>query len=134
MKRVLLVEDHAVFRQALALVLKREMDLREDAQAGSLAAGRACVAVLYGAIDLAIVDLLLPDGDGTELIRELHQREPAVPVLALAESKDRERYARAFEAGAGRVLAKSASLEEVLAAVRRLGRSGAPFRPTERLP
>jgi DNA-binding NarL/FixJ family response regulator len=118
MKSVLLVEDHAVFRQALALILEQDTDFEEDVQAGSLAEGRGRV---NGTIDVAVIDLGLPDGDGTDLIRELREARPGVPVLALTMSQDRERHDRAFEAGAKEVLTKDISIKEVVAAVRRIG-------------
>ncbi len=62
MIRVLLVEDHAAFREALAFLLNREPDLEVAAQAGSLAEARK--ALPQGGFDVAVVDLGLPDGDG----------------------------------------------------------------------
>ena len=67
MNRVLLVDDHAAFREPLAFMFDQEPDFEVVAQAGSLAEARR---VLDG-IDLAVVDLSLPDGNGTELIGEL---------------------------------------------------------------
>ena len=82
MIRVLLVEDHAAFRGALAFLLGREPDLEVVAQAGSLAEARE---VLDGRFDVAVVDLVaLPDGDGSELIGELHRANPGVSVLVLS--------------------------------------------------
>ena len=121
MKCALFVEDHAAFRQALALVLKQGTDFEENAQAGSLAEGRSCVDVLDGAIDVAVVDLGLPDGDGTDLIRELRDAEPGVSVLALTISRDRARHDRAFEAGADEVLTKDVGIEDIITTVRRIG-------------
>ncbi len=59
--RVLLVEDHAAFREALAFLLGREPDIEVVAQAGSLAEARKAID---GRLDVAVVDLGLPDGDG----------------------------------------------------------------------
>ena len=61
MIRVLLVEDHAAFREALAFLLGREPDLEVVAQAGSLAEARGA---LGGSLDVAVVDLGLPTGTG----------------------------------------------------------------------
>jgi DNA-binding NarL/FixJ family response regulator len=63
--RVMLVEDHAAFRQSLAALLEREPDLEVVAQAGSLAQARK---MLHTPLDLAVLDLALPDGDGRDLI------------------------------------------------------------------
>jgi hypothetical protein len=59
--RVMLVEDHAAFRQSLASLLGREPDLEVVAQAGSLAQARQ---MLRTPLDVAVLDLSLPDGDG----------------------------------------------------------------------
>ena len=116
MKRtLLLVEGHNCFRESLALVLGQEADL-EVRQAGSLAEGRACLAA--GEVDVAVV--CLPNGEGNKMIRRLREVIPPVPALALDSSPEPTRHALALEAGAEEVLAKGASLEEVLAAVRRL--------------
>lgn len=116
----MLVEDHAAFRQALATIFESEADLEAEAQAGSLTEVRRRAGKLDG-IDVAIVDLSLPDGDGTDLVRELSETGPGVPVLVLTESRDREQHARALGAGAYQVLTKDASVNEIIAETRRLG-------------
>ena len=86
------------------------------AQAGSLSEARS---VLEN-IDLAVVDLDLPDGDGAELIGELRAANPHGAVLVLTATADRETYARAVEAGAAGVLHKSVRIKEVVEAARHL--------------
>ncbi len=61
MNRVLLVDDHATFREPLAFMLNREPEFEVVAQVGSLAEARRALE----GIDLAVVDLDLPDGNGT---------------------------------------------------------------------
>src|SRR5918998_4151801 len=95
--RVLLVDDHATFREPLAFMFEREPDFEVVAQGGSLAEARR---VLEG-VDLAVVDLDLPDGDGTELIGELRAANPRGMALVLTASAERGTHARAVEAGAG---------------------------------
>jgi DNA-binding NarL/FixJ family response regulator len=121
MKRVLLVEDHAAFREALAKVLEWNAGFEKVPQAGSLSEGLARAGALDGDLDVAVVNLGLPDGDGTDLISQMHRTEPDVPVLVLTLSRDPARHARALDAGAERVLTKDASIEEIVDAVRRLG-------------
>lgn len=116
MTRVLLVEDHTSFRQLLAFLLDREPDFTVVAQAGSLGEARA---MLEG-IDLAIVDLDLPDGSGVDLVNELRAANPKGVVLILSGSEDRRRIAQAVEAGASGVLHKSAAVDEIVSAARRL--------------
>ncbi len=116
MNRVLLVDDHATFREPLAFMFDREPEFEVVAHAGSLAEARR---VLEG-VDLAVVDLNLPDGDGTELIGDLRAASPRAVVLVLTASAERGAYARAVEAGAAGVLNKSSSIKEVIDAARRL--------------
>jgi DNA-binding NarL/FixJ family response regulator len=114
LNRVLLVDDHAAFREPLAFMFDREAEFEVAAQAGTLAEARR---VLEG-VDLAVVDLNLPDGDGTDLIRDLRAANPHVGVLVLTASAERGAYARAVEAGAAGVLSKSVSIKEVIGAAR----------------
>jgi two-component system response regulator DesR len=79
--KVMLVEDDTAFREALAFVLAKEHGLEVVAQAGSLAEARKA---LDGRPDVALLDLALPDGDGTELIAELRRSNPAMKVVVLS--------------------------------------------------
>ncbi len=118
MQRLLLVEDHASFRQTLALVLDQQPDFEVVAQAGTLGEARR---VLRGhEVDLGIIDLGLPDGEGAELIEELHEANPDFAALVLTASLDRAEHARAIEAGAAGVVHKAADVDEILETTRRL--------------
>jgi two-component system, NarL family, response regulator DesR len=67
--KVMLLEDETAFREALAFVLSKEPELEVVAQVGSLAGARQALdGGLDGRLDVALIDLALPDGDGTELI------------------------------------------------------------------
>jgi DNA-binding NarL/FixJ family response regulator len=112
-KRVLLIEEHALFRQGLALLLNWELGL-ESIYAGSLAEGHRVLGAAEEMADLAIIELDLPDGDGSELIERLHQTEPDVPIVAFTADRSLARHARALEVGAEEVLAKSAQVEEII--------------------
>ncbi len=115
--RVLLVEDHAVFRELFASVFDLQPDFEVVGQAATLAQART---MLEMKVDVGVVDLNLPDGDGTDIIAQLRRENPHAVVLVLTASLDPALYARAVEAGAAGVLHKSSSVEEVMDAVRRL--------------
>ena len=119
MKRILLVEDHASFRQTLAFVFDQQPEFEVAAQAGSLAEAREVIDGLK--VDLGVMDLSLPDGEGIELIKDLRATNPHFAALVLTASLDRTEHARAVESGAAGILHKSTGVEEIMDATRRLG-------------
>jgi DNA-binding NarL/FixJ family response regulator len=121
MERILLIEGHTLFRQGLALLLRWRLDL-ESVEAGSLAEGRRVLSDLKCTTDLAIVALDLPDGDGCDLIKQLRETKPDVPVLAFTASQNLIQSARAQEAGADVVLAKKVPVEQIVSTVRQIVR------------
>jgi DNA-binding NarL/FixJ family response regulator len=116
--RVFLLEDHTWFRKALADLLGRQPDLEVVAEAGSLAEARREAADKAEEIDLAVVDLLLPDGVGTELIRDLRADGSEVPVLVLTAARGPGLRAWVRSMGADERISKDASVDEMLAAIR----------------
>jgi PAS domain S-box-containing protein len=124
--RVLLVEDHAAVREAIASAFAREPGLRVVGQAASLAEARS----MLEQVDVAVVDLGLPDGYGGDLIRELSEVNPHAQALVLSASLDRAEVARAVESGAAGVLNKTVHLDEVVSDVRRL-RAGEALLPMD---
>lgn len=120
MIRILLVDDHAATREPLAFMLDQEPDLEVVAQAGSLAEARQVLDDSGSSVDLALVDLGLPDGSGEELIPELRQVNPDALALVLTYFSEPERLARAVTAGASGILHKSAPVGDVVDAARRL--------------
>ena len=124
--RILVVDDHASFRQGVAAALEGEPDFSIVGQAGSLAEARE----MLRETDVGIFDLRLPDGYGGDLIRALRVANPRAQVLILSSSQDRAEIARAVESGAAGVLHKSAGMDEIIDAVRRL-KAGKTLLPLE---
>src|SRR5215203_2076125 len=104
--RVMLVEDHLSFRQPLASLLGREPDIEVVAQAGSLAQARQ---MLDTPLDVAVLDLGLPDGDGRDLIGELRRANAGISVLVLTVMLGPGHLDEVLKAGADAVLHKVAS-------------------------
>jgi len=128
--RVLLVEDHASFRQALAFMLEREPGFEVAEQVGSLAEARELDGETLENVEVAIVDLALPDGDGLDLIEDLSS-QPRTMTLVLSASLEPGRFARAVEAGASGVLHKSTPIKDIVEAVRKLRAGEALLSPAE---
>src|SRR5215217_7483781 len=99
---VILVEDHASFRTAMALLLEREEGIKVVGQAGTLA---EAYQLLSEDAEVAVVDLGLPDGSGIEFIKELREFNPKAEASAL-------------EAGAAGVLHKADGITEIAEAVK----------------
>ena len=117
--RVMLVEDHADFRRLVAAVVDREADLEVVAQAGSLEEARGRIASV--GCDVAVLDMGLPDGVGSDLIAGLRETCPGSAVLILSASLDAANLARVEEAGADEVMDKFGDPAEVVRTIRRLG-------------
>jgi DNA-binding NarL/FixJ family response regulator len=115
-KRILVVVNHNAFREALAMCLSQEEDLEVAWQAGSMTDTRD---IHLDGIDVALVDPLLPDGDGLELIREVSVANPSALALVLSHKLDPAVYHQALGAGAVEVLATNTSIQEVINRVRK---------------
>ena len=117
--RVMIVEDHADFRDLMEVLLDRQPDIELLAQAGSLVEARAQAARFE--LDVAVLDLGLPDGNGADLIADLRRASNEVRVLILSASLDPAGIEKARGAGADEILDKLTPVDEILATVRRLG-------------
>ena len=119
-KRALIVDDHDLFRQMLALLLGWYTDLKENIQAESRKEARKALGESEGNIDLAIVDLDLPRGEALELAKDLRAISPGAPLLGITANSHTEQTASELENVADQVLTTAASSQEIIAAVRQL--------------
>lgn len=124
--RVVLVDDHAVLRTALAGYLDGAEDIEVVGTAGDGAEGVALVERL--APDIALMDLQMPGMDGVEATRAIVARG-GTDVLVLTSFSDAERIVAALDAGALGYLLKDAEPEEVVEGVRQVRRGGSPIHP-----
>jgi DNA-binding NarL/FixJ family response regulator len=120
MKRLLLVHDNNLFREALALLLEWQMGL-DSVEAGSVAeAHRILGEPRHDEVCLAIIDIDLPNEDGIELIKELRELKPDCPALALTTARSMQKHIQTLQAEAEEVFTIGESIEELTDAVRRL--------------
>jgi CheY-like chemotaxis protein len=123
-KRILLVEDDASFREvftrALGMALASEHFDVSFVEAGTLAAAR--VRLKEGGLDAALIDVTMPDGNGLELVGEIHDGRVGspIPTLVLTASLETSVADRAIEQGARGALSKLASMPETVGAIKRL--------------
>jgi len=118
--RIMVVDDHDTFRDPLAFMLERESDLTVVARARSLSEAREVLESTEHAVDVAIVDLNLPDGSGTDLIKDLRGSRSHTKALVLSAVSEQRYVAEAIEAGAAGVMHKSTPMSDLVEAVRRL--------------
>jgi two-component system NarL family response regulator len=152
MTRVLLVDDHAVVREGLALLIGRHADLEVIAETGDAQEAVAIAAAQRP--DVVLMDIGLGDEDGVSVIEAIHARSPAARILVLSMFVDGETVRQALLAGAAGYVVKGAGADELVAAIRAVAagrtflhssiagivlddglrwlRAGAPLSPRER--
>jgi two-component system, NarL family, response regulator NreC len=125
--RVLIVDDHAVLRTGIRLMLAREPDLEPVGEAGS---GREAIFESRSLKpDVILIDVVMPDGNGLEVIPTLLKERPDTKILVLSMQDDPRYVREAFAAGASGYVLKEAADVEVVAAVREVARGGRYVHP-----
>jgi two-component system response regulator NreC len=114
--RLLLVDDHAVVRSGLRMLLESEKDVEIVAEAGT--AQEAIRAVEEYLPDVVLMDIGLPDLSGIEAAREIKHVRPDTAVVALTIHEDEEYFFKMLEVGASGYVPKRAAPEELLTAIR----------------
>lgn len=130
MTRLLIVEDHALVREAMAQTLTR---LESDLECVEARGSEEALALLSegGDWDLAIIDLMLPDMSGFSLLGVLAKRFPDVPTIVVSALDDQATLRRAMKVGASGFVSKSSSGDELRHAVRTVLDGGVFFMPME---
>jgi DNA-binding NarL/FixJ family response regulator len=117
-KRVMVVDDHPIVRQGLALLINRESDL---VVCGEAEEAMGAMHVLASARpDVLIVDISLNGPDGIDLLKNIRNTHPTLPVLILSMHDEMIYAERALRAGANGYIMKQEATEKVLIAVRRI--------------
>jgi DNA-binding NarL/FixJ family response regulator len=113
--RVLVVDDHPAFRNALSSALEMVEDIEVAGQAeGGVA---ACDEAEQLDPDVIIMDLSMPDLSGIDAMRRIHQRQPDMPVVILTAHADDGTEREAREAGARGFLPKGTGLRDLVVAL-----------------
>jgi DNA-binding NarL/FixJ family response regulator len=127
--KALIVDDHALIRQALHIVLKR---LRRKATVFEAGSSREAMQMVEKHPDLSLIllDIDLPDRDGFSLLGDLRDRYPAVAIIILSASNEQDTVKRAFSLGALGFIPKTTEPEVMLNAIQ-LVLSGNLYIPSE---
>ena len=114
--RVFLLDDHEIVRQGVSALLEAEPDIRVVGEAGTAAAALARIAAARP--DVAVLDVRLPDGDGTAVCREIRARMPDVACLMLTAYDDDWAFRDSIMAGCAGYVLKQIRSTNLVAAVR----------------
>ncbi len=114
--RVLVVDDHALFRRGLEMVLEQETDIEVVGEAGD--GGQAVQKAIETAPDIVLMDVRMPKGSGIEACRAIKDAVPSAKIIMLTISDEEGDLYEAIKAGATGYLLKEISIEEVASAIR----------------
>jgi len=125
--RVLIVDDHAVVRSGIRLLLSQEPDIEPVGEAGS---GREAIFEARSLKpDVVLMDVVMPEGSGLDVIPTLLKEQPGSKILVLSMQDDPRYVREAFAAGASGYVLKEAADVEVVTAVREVARGGRYVHP-----
>jgi DNA-binding NarL/FixJ family response regulator len=125
--RVLIVDDHAVVRSGLTLVIAAEDGLEVVGEAGS--AREAIFEARALKPDVILLDVVMPDQSGLDVLPTLLHEQPQARVLVLSMQDDPQYVRRAFAEGASGYVLKEAADTEVVAAIREVAGGGRYVHP-----
>ena len=122
MIELLLADDHTLLREGLKRVLHQTSDILVEGEAGN---GQEALTLLSQRHwDALVLDLSMPGRDGIDLIRQIRNDYPKVPILVLTMHGEQQYVTRAIKAGAAGYLTKDSAAEELVQAVRKVAIGG----------
>lgn len=117
-RRVLIIDDHPIFRHGISAMINAEPDLNVCGEAGSAPAALDAMRRLEP--DIALVDISMPGANGIELLKSMRAESPKLPMLVVS-MHDESLYAlRALRAGALGYVMKAEALNSILVAIRKV--------------
>src|SRR3954468_3050975 len=126
--RVLIVDDHAVFRAGLRMLIDAEPDLEPVGEAGN--ARDAVFQARTLKPDVVLMDVVMPDQSGLDVVPTLLHEQPETKVLVLSMQDDPQYVRQAFAAGASGYVLKEAADVEVVSAIREVAGGASYVHPT----
>lgn len=125
--RVLIVDDHTVVRQGLRLLLEAQVGISVVGDAADGAEALRLMAHL--APDVVLLDLIMPEMSGLDVLRQMRAAQLRCPVLVLTSALDDHMVMQALQAGAQGYVLKTSRATEMLAAIRQVAGGGSAFDP-----
>ncbi|KAF0220857.1 MAG: two component LuxR family transcriptional [Geobacteraceae bacterium] len=118
MKKVLIADDHAIFREGLKQVIDRIVDMfvADEAESGQ----EALRKVQTNDYDLLILDISMPGRNGLDVLADIKRAKPKLPVLILSMHPEEQYALRSFKVGASGYLTKGSSSQELMEALQKV--------------
>ena len=116
--KVLIVDDHPIVRQGLADLVDQEENLTVCGQAGD--PDEALAAIKQLSPDMVTIDISLKESSGIELIKDIQNRHPDLPLLAISMHEESLFAERALRAGARGYIMKREATKKVISAIRKV--------------
>jgi DNA-binding NarL/FixJ family response regulator len=120
--RVILCDDHPIFREGLKKILSQYRDIAVSAEVGT---GRELLAAVEGgSFDVAVLDISLPDMNGLDVLKTLASSRTSCPAIMLSMHPEEQYAVRALRAGAAGYIEKASVPDELVDAIRKVARGG----------
>jgi two-component system, NarL family, invasion response regulator UvrY len=114
--RILIADDHSLIREGLKRILKNASDLRVVSEAQN--SQEVFEQLVDTRVDIVVLDLSFPGRSGLEILKDLKQQYPKLPVLILTMHPEKRFATYAFKAGASGYLTKDCAAQELVHAIR----------------
>jgi DNA-binding NarL/FixJ family response regulator len=128
MLRVVVVDDHAVVREGLKRIISESQNMTVSAEASG--GNEAVEVVKKTPCDAVVLDITMPDKNGLEVLKEIHEFNPRLPVLVLSMHGEDQYAVRTLRAGAAGYLTKETAPMKLVEAIRKVVRGGKYVSPS----
>jgi two-component system invasion response regulator UvrY len=116
MIKICIADDHPVVREGLKLTIGKTADLSVAAEASD--GPEVLTALRQHPIDLLVLDIAMPIRNGVDLLKQIRQKWPKMPILILTSYPESQYAARAFKLGASGYLTKESATRDLIQAIR----------------
>jgi DNA-binding NarL/FixJ family response regulator len=123
LKKILIVDDHTIVREGIVRLLQELLEPSPDFDEASTGQ-QAIDMVSNGDYRLVLLDISLPGRDGLDVLRQLRQINPKIPVIVLSMHPDEQYAVRAFQAGAAGYVTKGSASDDLQGAIEKVLRGG----------
>ncbi|HOK07675.1 MAG TPA: response regulator transcription factor [Syntrophales bacterium] len=120
--RILIADDHPIVRAGFKQILSETPDMEVTDEAGNGQEAMECVRKKH--LDVVLLDISMPGRSGLEVLKEMKEENPKLPVLIISMYPEEQYAIRALRAGASGYLTKASAPNELIAAIRKVAGGG----------